>query len=131
MRAGAEQMSLAELAEQTGIAGRTIRFYIGRGLLRGPVKAGRGAAYTSEHLERLRQIGRLQSEGLTLAEIARRLSGERASAPGPVGWWHYPLAEDVMVMVRADISPWRLRQIRQQLGPLAASLGDGRERQQT
>ncbi len=123
MAEGTEQMSLAELAEQAGTTGRTIRFYIARGLLRGPVKAGRGAAYGPEHLERLREIGRLQSQGLTLAEIARRLSGERGAAPEPVGWWHYPLAEDVVVMVRADASPWRLKAIREQLGRLGGGLG--------
>ncbi len=127
MREASEQMSLAELAVQAGIPGRTIRFYIARGLLRGPVKAGRGAAYDREHLERLQQIARLQAEGLTLVEIARRLSGEKAATPGPVGWWHYALAEDVVVMVRGDASPWRLRQIRQQLSHLAAGLSDGKE----
>ena len=124
---GTEQMSLAELASQAGIAERTIRFYIARGLVRGPVKAGRGASYTPEHLERLREITRLQSQGLTLAEIARKLAGERPSTPGPVGWWHYALADDVAVMVRGDVSPWRLRQIRAQLGHLAAGLGERME----
>ncbi len=127
MDADTEQMSLAELAGKAGIAGRTIRFYIARGLLRGPVKAGRGASYGPEHLERLQEITRLQAQGLTLVEIARKLSGEKSAAPAPVGWWHYALAEDVVVMVRADASPWRLKRIRQQLGHLAGGLGDGEE----
>ena len=49
-------MLLAELAEKAGLPGRTIRFYIARGLLPGPLKAGRGAAYGQEHLDRLREI---------------------------------------------------------------------------
>ena len=122
-----EQVSLAELAAQTGIAGRTIRFYIARGLLRGPAKAGRGAAYGPEHLERLREITRLQGQGLTLAEIAQRLSGEQANAPAPLGWWHYALAEDVVVMVRADASPWRLKQIRRHLAQTGLGLGEEKE----
>jgi DNA-binding transcriptional MerR regulator len=130
MDADAETMSLAELAERAGIAGRTIRFYIARGLLRGPVKAGRGAAYGADHLEQLREITRLQVQGLTLAEIGRRLAGEKAAAPGPVRWCHYALAEDVMVMVREDASPWRLREIRQQLGNLAAGLRNSQEDKQ-
>jgi DNA-binding transcriptional MerR regulator len=124
MAADTEQMSLAELAGKAGIAGRTIRFYIARGLLRGPDKAGRGAAYRAEHLERLREIKRLQAQGLTLVEIARQLSGERANAPEPLAWWHYAVAEDVVVMVRADASPWRLKQIRQHLAQLSTGLSD-------
>ncbi len=121
------QLSMAELAAQSGIPGRTIRFYIARGLLRGPVKAGRGASYVAEHLDRLREITQLQAQGLTLAEIARRLSGETTVPPGPLSWWHYALAEDVVVLVRGDASPWRLKQIRQQLGRLATALGNGTE----
>jgi DNA-binding transcriptional MerR regulator len=124
MSAGAEQMSLARLAEQAGLPGRTIRFYIARGLLRGPVKAGRDACYTEEHLERLREILRLQKGGLTLAEIARQSSGETAQTPAPTAWWHYTLAEDLVVMVRSDASPWRLKEIHQQLTQLARGLTD-------
>jgi DNA-binding transcriptional MerR regulator len=121
------QLSLSDLAAHSGLPGRTIRFYIARGLLRGPDKAGRGATYTAEHLERLRAIARLQSKGLTLAEIAREISGVRPASPEPIGWWHYPLAEDVVVLVRADASPWRLKVIRQQLALLGAALGDAAE----
>lgn len=109
-----DDMTLAELAETSGTAARTIRFYISRGLLDGPVKAGRGAAYTRSHLERLEQIKALQKEGRTLADIAHRLSGHRSqSAVQPSAWWHYPVAEDVVVISRSDVSPWRIRQIRQ------------------
>ena len=66
------QWSLAELAEEVGLSARTVRFYIGRGLLPGPEKAGRGASYGPAHLERVREIQRLQADGLTLAEIALR-----------------------------------------------------------
>ena len=125
MSAGVEQMSLAELAAQAGLPERTIRFYIARGLLRGPVKAGRGACYTGDHLRRLREILRLQEGGLTLAEIARQTAGEPGNAPAPAAWWHYAVAEDVVVMVRSDASPWRLKQIHGQLARLSQSLTDG------
>jgi DNA-binding transcriptional MerR regulator len=119
-----QPFSLAELAEKAGLPGRTIRYYIARGLLPGPLKAGRDAAYGVEHLERLRIIGRLQAEGLTLLEIARRLSGEPSRMPVPEAtpWWQYRLAEDVIVTVRADASPWRLKQIRKCLAQMAAGL---------
>lgn len=119
-----KELSLAELAEAAGLPGRTIRYYIARGLLPGPLKAGRDAAYGPEHLERLREIGRLQAKGLTLLEVARQLGGgvEPAPAPEPVPWWQYKLAEDVVVTVRGDVSPWRLKQIRNSLAQLSAVL---------
>ncbi|MBN2505316.1 MAG: MerR family transcriptional regulator [Verrucomicrobia bacterium] len=119
-----DEMSLAVLAARSGLPGRTIRFYIARGLVPGPRKAGRGAAYGPEHLERLRAIRVLQREGRTLGEVRRVLAGERAAgvSPGPVSWWQYPVAADVMVWVRAEASPWRLREIRKCINQLAGSL---------
>lgn len=117
-------MSLAELAEKAGVPGRTIRFYIARELLPGPLKAGRGAVYADEHLEGLQRIAALQKQGLTLQEIGHCLSGETAktAGPEPTAWWQYEVAEDVVVTVRADVSPWRLRQIKGQLAQMARAL---------
>jgi DNA-binding transcriptional MerR regulator len=118
-------MTLAELAEKCGLPGRTIRFYIARGLLPGPGKAGRGATYGEKHLERLREIERLQGQGMTLGEIAHQLAGEagRGASIEPSAWWQYPVAEDVVVSVRADASPWRLKEIRTYLAQMASGLG--------
>lgn len=114
--------SLAELSEESGIPARTIRFYIAKGLLDGPVKAGRGAAYAAEHLARLEKIKKLQGEGHTLVEIVRVLNGgapaEAASAPSP--WWQHVIQEDVMVWVRGDVSPWRMKQIRAAIDTMAS-----------
>lgn len=117
-------MSLAELAEKAGLPGRTIRFYIARGLLPGPQKAGRDAAYGTEHLERLQEIARLQGERLTLLEIAQRLASgtETTPAPEPAPCWQYQVAEDVVVTVRADVSPWRMKQIRSWVAQMSAGL---------
>jgi len=117
--------SLQELAAETGLPARTIRFYIARGLLPGPAGAGRGAAYASEHLARLRAIRKLQAKGLMLAEIARELGGAKLEAglPEPSAWWSYSLQEDVVVWVRAGLSPWRTRQVRTLLAELASRLG--------
>jgi DNA-binding transcriptional MerR regulator len=119
-----QDLTLTELAAESGVPGRTIRFYISRGLLPGPGKAGRGATYGAGHLARLREIAGLQANGLTLAEIAGRLGGgmDRAARLEPVAWWEYRIADDVSVQVRADASPWRLRQIRAHAAELAASL---------
>ena len=116
-------MTLAELADAAATPARTIRFYISRGLLDGPEKAGRAAAYTGRHLERLEQIKALQAEGLTLSAIAHRLAATRPShAITPEAWWQYQIAEDVVVNVRADLSPWRTRQVRAAIEDLAARL---------
>lgn len=116
--------TLAELSEESGIPARTIRFYIARGLLDGPVKSGRGAVYGTEHLARLEKIKQLQGEGRMLTEIANRLSGgpaERAAVP-PSPWWQHVIQEDVMVWVRGDLSPWRMKQIRAAVDDFASRL---------
>ena len=119
-----ETWSLAELAEETGLTPRTIRYYISRGLLGGPSVAGRGAVYTAGHLDRLRQIQDLQSRGAMLAQIGRLLGaeGHEAAAPAAEPWYRYQLDEDVAVLVRGDVSPWRNREIREALGAFAANI---------
>ena len=125
-----DELTFAELAEKAGLPGRTIRFYIVKGLLPGPVKAGRGARYGKEHLETLRSIKGSQAKGLTLSEIARMVAGERQREilPQPTAWWNYAVAEDVAVSVRADVAPWRLKQIRRYLNEMAAGLGGKMEK---
>ena len=119
-----DHLTLADLVEASGLPGRTIRFYIARGLLGGPIKAGRGAAYSSEHLARLERIKNLQAEGRTLAEIGRILGGAEPepAAAGPTAWWQHAVAEDVVVWMRADLNPWRTKQIRAAIGEFARSL---------
>jgi DNA-binding transcriptional MerR regulator len=112
--------TLSELAGETGLTARTIRYYIARGLLDGPGTAGRGAAYNAAHVERLREIQRLQAEGRMLAEIGR--ADAPATLPEPVTFQQYALAEGVVVTVRADLAPWRLKQIRQALARCASEL---------
>jgi DNA-binding transcriptional MerR regulator len=108
-------MTLAEIAEASGLAPRTIRFYIARGLVNGPVKGGPSAAYTAEHVARLERIKRLQAAGHTLSDIARMLSGpsgEESEAVPATAWWQHAIADDVVVWVRAGASPWRTKQLR-------------------
>jgi DNA-binding transcriptional MerR regulator len=115
-------MTLAEIAEASGLPPRTIRFYIARGLVNGPVKGGPSAAYTAEHVARLERIKRLQTAGHTLSDIARILSGpsgEKSEAIPATAWWQHAIADDVVVWVRAGASPWRTKQIRSALDELA------------
>jgi DNA-binding transcriptional MerR regulator len=120
-------ITLAELAEKSGTPARTIRFYISRGLVDGPVKAGRSAAYTASHLERLRRIKQLQAEGHALSEIAPLLGLVKAPSVRPSSWWQYQIAEDVVVWTRADMSPWRARQVRAAIEDLTNRLGTEQE----
>jgi DNA-binding transcriptional MerR regulator len=118
------ELSLEALASESGLTERTIRYYISRGLIDGPARGGRGAFYTSEHLKRLREIQRNQQQGLTLTEIERL--GETASAPGrlpqPETWYAYPLADDIVVHVKAGSNPWRQHQVKSTLERLAREL---------
>ncbi len=118
--------SLAELAEEAGVPRRTIRYYIARGLLDGPVKAGPRSAYGSGHLQRLKRIQGLQAEGLTLAEIAHVLAGpvSERKFPEPVPWQSYAVSGDVMVYVQAGVSPWRMKAIRDALRDFAMRLAE-------
>ncbi len=126
------EMKLAELAERSGIPERTIRLYIARGLLQGPLRAGRKAAYGPQHLETLHTIKRLQKEGMTLSQIRRRLGHTEGEAglPPPTSWWNYPVAPDVTVWVRAETNPWRLRQIGNALKTMRDLLDDAAEPQE-
>lgn len=120
----AGELSLETLAAESRVAERTIRYYITRGLLAGPVRCGRGAFYTGEHLKRLQEIRRRQQQGLTLTEIERMAAtGEPTERlPEAETWWAYKIAPDVVVQIRSGTSPWRLRQVRAAFERLAHEL---------
>ena len=59
----ADEVSLAELAGDTGVPERTIRFYIARGLSDGPVKAGRDGGLHIRAPQAAEKIKRLQAGG--------------------------------------------------------------------
>jgi DNA-binding transcriptional MerR regulator len=120
----AQEFTLDQLADASEIPARTIRYYIARGLMKGPAKAGRGAIYGNSHLDRLQQIKRLQGQGRTLGEVEAILAGDSAGSPNVDAspWWRYELADDVVVMARADVSPWRSRLIREAVRELGIRL---------
>lgn len=119
-----DKLTLAELSERADVAPRTVRYYIAQGLLPGPLRSGRGALYGDRHLQLLKQIQKLQSGGKTLAEVALALhSGpDDRELAEPVSWLDYKLAEDVIVRVRGDVSPWRHKRIRNVLTEAAGRL---------
>lgn len=56
------KFSIEDLVRLTGLTRRTIRFYVQKGLLKGPEGEKRGAYYTTEHLEELLRIKRLREK---------------------------------------------------------------------
>lgn len=67
-------LTIDELADLTGVTVRTIRYYITEGLVPGPSGRGKGAAYSAEHVDRLRLIRRLTEQRVPLAEQRERLA---------------------------------------------------------
>jgi len=63
------EFTIDELAAETQVPSRTIRFYQSKNALPAPERRGRKAIYTEEHAERLRLIARLQDQGLTIKAI--------------------------------------------------------------
>ena len=74
MPAAGASLTIEQLADQTGVPVRTIRYYVSQGLLPGPGTRGKGASYGDEHLLRLRLIRLLLARGIPLAEQRERLS---------------------------------------------------------
>lgn len=80
------EYSLSELAAESGIPARTIRFYQSKGTLPPPERRGRDAIYADDHLERLRIIAELQDRGLRLDAIRDLLADETSAARSVAEW---------------------------------------------
>ena len=126
-------ISLNELAKKSGVPERTIRYYISRGLIPGPMRGGRGAEYTEEHLAGIQNVRRLQSGGMTLAEIEYQFAqddGHRLPAIQPESWSMYRISPDVTVEVRDGLSPWRIKRLRSAIARLARELAADNDSQE-
>ncbi|GAA4755294.1 MerR family transcriptional regulator [Gordonia alkaliphila] len=64
-----------DLARAAGTTVRNVRGYQDRGLIPRPVRRGRVAIYTDQHLDRLRVINDLLGRGFTMAHIAEFVAG--------------------------------------------------------
>ncbi|HET7093651.1 MAG TPA: MerR family transcriptional regulator [Thermomicrobiales bacterium] len=95
--------TIADLEAKTGLPGRTIRYYIGKGLL--PPAHGRGpsATYDLGHLLRLQAIALLKTQHIPLEEIRERLGGLRD--------------QDIAAMLEIETTPPQDRWRRVQLHP--------------
>jgi DNA-binding transcriptional MerR regulator len=65
-----------DLAARSGVSVDTVRFYQARDLLPPPLREGRIAWYSDEHLGRLRKIRGLKDKGFTLSSIKKLLDGD-------------------------------------------------------
>jgi DNA-binding transcriptional MerR regulator len=77
-------MRVEELAGKAGVSVDTVRFYQKQRLLPPPVREGRVAWYTPEHLARMDRVKELRRRGFTLAVIQRFLDGELDRADEPL-----------------------------------------------
>lgn len=87
--------TIDELAAETGVSVRTIRFYASKGLLPPPRLQGRVGLYDDRHAARLSLVRALQGHGFTLAAIEDYLGRVPDDAT----------AEDLAVH-RALLAPW-------------------------
>ena len=107
-------MKLEELAKQSGVSARTVRYYVQWGLLPAPEFRGRDTTYNEEHLHRLKAIRKLQERFLPLDAIELTLSrssaeeirklGEGVQEPQKLK--AHPYREPVQLVPRAQASEW-------------------------
>ena len=122
-----QEYTLQELAEKTNTPPRTIRYYISKQLLPPPIRAGRDAAYSSTHVERLETIQVYKKQGYTLNEIKRIViaNGNEVKLPEPIMWQRYRISDYLEVNVRSDTPPWLYRGILNQIQRIKEFLNRG------
>src|SRR3954449_3935103 len=81
----AEEMTIDELARESGMTVRNVRAYQSRGLLPPPEVRARTGFYGPEHLARLKLVAEMRAEGMNLRTIKRVLDGV-PSAEGMLGF---------------------------------------------
>ena len=77
------KITLEQLSAQSDTPGRTIRYYIQKGLIAGPEGEKRGAWYTAAHLADLLRIRQWQETGLSLEAIAGLLQAKHEPPIAP------------------------------------------------
>ena len=123
MKESDSTFSLDELAGLVDLPRRTVRYYIQVGLVDRPEGAGRGARYTSRHLDQLLEIRKWQQAGLSLERIRELLgAGAKGGTPplplrrkGAVEVWsHIVISDGVELTIdprRANLTPEEVREL--------------------
>lgn len=96
------EWTLRELAAETGVTERTVRYYISRGLVDPPLRAGRDAAYGEKHKIQIETVRGLQAKGLMLSQIEHALAAGRAGSQAEETEIHL----NMMVAPPADRMLW-------------------------
>lgn len=106
--------TLSDLERETGVAARTIRYYIAEGLLQPAYGRGPSATYDTDHLLRLRLIQQMKDDRMSLKDIKDRLLQltpediavilKVEMAPEAEIWRRYRLHPDFEISVR-DAGP--------------------------
>lgn len=123
------KLSLQQLSERAGVPGRTVRFYIQKGLLPGPEGEKRGAYYTGAHLADLLRIRQWQETGLSLDAIAGLLQARseppvEPARPGAVEVRSHLIVADGLELA---VAPERAKLTQTQLRSLFRSVQDAYE----
>jgi DNA-binding transcriptional MerR regulator len=79
----AQKFSLDELSAAVGVSKRTIRYYMGLGLVARPHGETKGSYYSDDHLQQLAQVKTLSESGVSLDRIAHLLSQAQGSTQQP------------------------------------------------
>lgn len=129
------ELTVEQLAYETGMSVRNIRNHQSRGLLPPPQVRARIGYYGREHVERLRLIQEMQAEGLKLSAI-KRLIGEyganaerfadlRAALKAPLPAEAPEVLTEAELNERFGVEDPKLTAKAEKLG-LLVDLGDGR-----
>jgi len=118
------KLTLQQLSERAEVPGRTIRFYIQKGLLAGPEGETRGAYYTESHLAELLRVKTWQETGLSLDAISGLLQARSEppvspNRPGAVEVRSHLIVADGLELVvapeRSGLTQTQLRQLFRQV----------------
>jgi DNA-binding transcriptional MerR regulator len=100
--------TIDQLAQHTGVPGRTIRFYQSQGVLPSPRREGRVAYYDDEHVRRLHLIADLRDRGLRLDAIRDALEQLESGGDSLQTWlglsdrFRDPWADDRPVLMHGE-----------------------------
>ena len=106
-------LTLDALCTLVDLPKRTVRYYMGLGLVDRPIGETRAAHYTDSHVQQLLTIKQLAASGVSLERIRQVLSGEEA----PVAPKSKSVG-DIRVVSHVHIAPG----VELQIDPAAASL---------